>query len=902
MGDPRVVVAFDADFKGLTAGASGASGVIRSFDKDLTNVSGTATKLDAGLKAFSWTTFAGGALNVTTALAQVYTSLSNLDRVQLQVKNSMVGVERAEDLLAKKTSMLNAEMSKHGLLSEKSIRLRNEIATATDDLANKEEKLRLAQDQVNDTYILFGTNIVNTLFGTIQTLAGLKAMLAIKSLAVATAIDKETISIAANNAVGAVNIGIQTGMVASRGAMGGMIPALITKQDYLTKSGGALNTVMGAGVLGSGKLASGLNKLMTPAGGAGIAMLALSAALFTTGKSMDEMDGVVDNLYTRFYNVSLQTDAFGKSIDALVDRGDAMTVFGHKLAESLSFGMYNAPNLEKFAKQDATKMLKDLGPVFGKGLTIDSSVEDITKAINKKLEASEIFQANKRKTLIEDTFAQQGMKGLLDINATPEEIQIIKGFYDDVVSRSQVILDLAEKQGDAQITVAEAIETAAEGLQKELDLTHDITENIKKSALESLKFNDIKASGNRSEEDSLRIQEQAHRRIEEIKKNEIYKQGIDVIEYSKKFPNLSESDRMNFDSQSNRGMVLNITGVDLGEIANTLALPDAIKKANMHTFLSQYQKFPAGGKTDGVLDYLDKQASEYIKKTNNIDNAHKLYEMTGGKMGIKSQFGTGFFKSTGATAAYQVPRGSIRASSEFYENLKKIDNWNNSQAGQDIKLAASNFISVSGAWYTGKNKSQIGAGDSNAMFLAGALGFKPSNVDPVDGIINTSVGAMISESNAFLSTRIGSIPASMLSSAMNISIQKGQEASRGYLSNRPQYRSGTQMARSQGAEAGLLQRQTSASLFNNISSRFNGGNYGEYDATVMSSLLGATFAHPEIAQEYTSFQTKIAPILGITHNEFTSVLSESARGFSEIDDRMRYKGRLEQISTGATVF
>ena len=76
-------------------------------------------------------------------------------------------------------------------LSEKSIRLRNEIATATEDLTNKEEKLRLAQDQVNDTYILFTTNIVNTVFGSVQTLAGMYAMLSQRKIAdtVVTAIN-----------------------------------------------------------------------------------------------------------------------------------------------------------------------------------------------------------------------------------------------------------------------------------------------------------------------------------------------------------------------------------------------------------------------------------------------------------------------------------------------------------------------------------------------------------------------------------------------------------------------------------------------------------------------------------------------------------------------------------------
>ena len=194
-------------------------GNVQSLDKDLSSLTGKASKLDAGLKAFSWTTMAGGALNVSTALAQVYTSLSNLDRVQLQVKNSMVGVERAEDLLIKKTMMLNSEISKNGAATQKSIRLRNEIATATDDLANKEEKLKLAQDQVNDTYILFTTNIVNTAFGSVQTLAGMYSLLAQRKIAdtVVTAINSGATAVNTNEKI--KNIATAAGtIVANSGA------------------------------------------------------------------------------------------------------------------------------------------------------------------------------------------------------------------------------------------------------------------------------------------------------------------------------------------------------------------------------------------------------------------------------------------------------------------------------------------------------------------------------------------------------------------------------------------------------------------------------------------------------------------------------------------------------------
>jgi predicted nucleic acid-binding Zn-ribbon protein len=433
---------------------------------------------------------------------------------------------------------------------------------------------------------------------------------------------------------------------------------------------------------------------------------------------------------------------------------------------------------------------------------------------------------------------------------------------DDYILSLNIALDLAIKEGDI------------------LEQNRDI---IYQTLLNRKDLNNVSASGNKADENSLRTQ---NKLMDELKKNEIdFKHGVDLAK------------RFDIDPKSNRGIVLNITGVDLGQIANTLALPDAIKKANMHIFLKQFDN-TTGGKTQGALDYLNKQASDFIK----MSKANDLGAMTNGFIGSKVNFGLGFFKSTGATAAYQVARGSIKASAEFYSNLKKIDDWNNSLRGQEIKTAAS-LITGEAAWFTKGNEKKarkLSQAESDTLSLAGAFGFRPSNIDKVDGIIKTTVDSMISESNAFLNSMTGSIPGSMISgvfSAAGSLIQNIQKNNASAL-----YSAGPSGRYQLQQDINKSKNAAAASLFNNVVSRFNGGNYGEYDATVMSTLLGATFAHPEIAQEYTSFQTKIAPILGITHNEFTSVLSESTRGYSEIDDRMRYKGRLEQISTGATVF
>jgi len=169
----EVVIRFIADFEKFKGSVVSATGNIKKFEESVNSADKTSQKLDQGLKAFSWTVFAQGALNASTAAAQLYTSISNLARVQTNVKSALVGIERAEDLYARKTLQLNKEIQKNGFLSEKAILLREELATATEDLKVKEEKLALAQDQVNDTYILFTSNVVNTVFGTIQTLVGL---------------------------------------------------------------------------------------------------------------------------------------------------------------------------------------------------------------------------------------------------------------------------------------------------------------------------------------------------------------------------------------------------------------------------------------------------------------------------------------------------------------------------------------------------------------------------------------------------------------------------------------------------------------------------------------------------------------------------------------------------------
>ena len=495
MGENRVVVTFDADFKGLNAGASGASGVVRSLEKDVSSLSNASGKLDAGLKAFSWTAFAGGALNVTTAIAQVYTSLSNLDRVQLQVKNSMVGIERAEDLLARKTMQLNREIHKNNSNTERALQLRNEIATATEDLANKEEKLKLAQDQVNDTYILFGTNIINTVFGTVQTLVGLKTMLAVKSLGVAAAIDKETVSIGANTGAAILNTKAMAGMVASKSAMGGMVPGLnaaATSGSILTRVMGGLGGVMGVTVVGAVAAAAvGIGALVYEQIKAGDATVKLSDKL---------------NDLTKSYV------AAGEARKNLSMAGDFSNPFTGNISKTIK-------ELEtlKTEIQESTKKMQSAA--IAPSLTMSEadrikSIADPLRALDEiNLQLKEAYETQ---TNIE-TGLKAAIKGIIsgDLSkVTYDQSQIFHNVVDDIKKMVTSIDDLTPGVDDFNEVLIESLKTVKTTLNLEEDQLLIITNMI----TEERKLNDVRSSGNKAEEHSIKNQTDLWRQMAELKK------------------------------------------------------------------------------------------------------------------------------------------------------------------------------------------------------------------------------------------------------------------------------------------------------------------------------------------------------------------------------------------------
>jgi hypothetical protein len=151
---------------------------VDKFKDKATGASTSADNLGKGVKsageqsasaAINFQTMTQGAINLTTAFAQTYTSVSNIQRAHTSLAQSVVSLERAEDLLQRKQFKLNQEMSKAVPNMEKVQLLQNEISTSMDDYAVKQQKVKDQQDALNDTQLLFAVNLVNVGFSAIQT-------------------------------------------------------------------------------------------------------------------------------------------------------------------------------------------------------------------------------------------------------------------------------------------------------------------------------------------------------------------------------------------------------------------------------------------------------------------------------------------------------------------------------------------------------------------------------------------------------------------------------------------------------------------------------------------------------------------------------------------------------------
>jgi uncharacterized membrane protein YgcG len=179
MARDNVTFKFRIDLSQMTVEARKAVDLLNKLDRASDKASVAVDRLgkssqDTGRKtaaaAVNFQTATQGALNLSTAIVQTYTSISNLDRANNRAKMSVIAVARAEDLLANKLERQNTLRTSGLAGSQKYANITKEISTATADLTVKTEKMRIEQAAVNDIYMLFATNIANVAISSLQTI------------------------------------------------------------------------------------------------------------------------------------------------------------------------------------------------------------------------------------------------------------------------------------------------------------------------------------------------------------------------------------------------------------------------------------------------------------------------------------------------------------------------------------------------------------------------------------------------------------------------------------------------------------------------------------------------------------------------------------------------------------
>lgn len=145
---------FSSDADRATQGA--AAGMDR-YEESAEQAAATTQRLSIDMKGLVLSMS-----GMATSAIGIITSMSNLDRAAQRVEKSHVAVARAEDLLATTQARLN-KMVEAGQTNTEQYRVYVEkLQTAYDDLRVKTEDVKLAQDALGDTQILFATTIANT--------------------------------------------------------------------------------------------------------------------------------------------------------------------------------------------------------------------------------------------------------------------------------------------------------------------------------------------------------------------------------------------------------------------------------------------------------------------------------------------------------------------------------------------------------------------------------------------------------------------------------------------------------------------------------------------------------------------------------------------------------------------
>ena len=850
----------------------------------------------AAASAVNFQTATQGMLNLSTAAVQTFTSISNLDRANNRAKMSIIAVARAEDLLNNKQERLN-QLRESGTASAAQLaNMEREIATATADLTVKQEKQAIEQAAVNDIYMLFATNVANVTVSSMQTLAVLdKSDILLKKGRV---LGQKLLTLTTWQSVAAT----RAESAARRENMAGLM-ALPAVNNAAALSYKSLTFAQRASTMATRAGTMALNGLKIALGPIGLIFIGISAAMVAYEQNLGNIKDIINDLLgiTDDFEQNLldDRDATEELTNATIDLHSAVGKpdsweSAVKAMQKYRQELKNIRDEQLLAKQ-ADALIKQGLPqqiagfsAGGKTAQQTGVLETIVNLLDPRTyapSAAAQLQPMIPPTAI-DVIKQQGLQPDIEF----KDIGGFKALQPLTVTRPTGekvdIQDLIERLTTAELLAqsSEFRRRVYEQQQLQLKATKLAREGLIPSFTRAAEF-DVAMGG------EFLISDKPNKKYSDILGYEIsdYEAGflyskakrggnISLTKEERQVVKLIDEERgvdrdllRDYDKDlrklSNREIVKKVYDVDLFKIADVIDTNEALRLGKFQKELRGFRD-TTGGQTDALLELINQQIPAGRKTEKGLDILAKMNKLSGGLVAPGMEFGTGFFKSTGATAAYQVPRGSIRASDEFYRRISRKDSFNNSLGG--LMMNELNNLKGSGQMVYSSAHRDI---------------FKQRNFRGIPG--KTAFTKAISlgiKGNSEYMAAIRAIPDVNRESEDNMrqayaAIRQAETIANDYIA---------MVTANMGAigfsdiifQRAITEGRSTQSIYR--------------DVGLLAASRRTNFDNVEIIN-------KASSKLGLTNSQIFDIRFNSNRGDVELEDRLRWLDRRESMSTGASV-
>tara|TARA_R110000824_G_scaffold158755_1_gene332791 strand:+ start:912 stop:3548 length:2637 start_codon:yes stop_codon:yes gene_type:complete len=818
--------------------------------------------------AINFQTATQGMLNLSTAAVQTFTSISNLDRANNRAKMSVIAVARAEDLLANKIERQNTLRAAGQLGSQKDINITKEIATAKADLTVKTEKMGIEQAAVNDIYMLFATNIANVTISSIQTIAildknqiilnGLKAagmkLNNLLSINAARAAYSEAAASAVNSTAKGVAIGVTAKLTV---AMYGLAAA--------TRAVVAANPL-----------------LMVAMAGLTVAWAVHETDILGTKTALDGYIGVEKDHLELMEAERLAANALSQANGDLTQSYKKLSPVAEAHYKMLRDFMVNTGNARLAAQYEAKLMgasPQGFSQPSGTGGQIGTSGGGISETgISETGTASSVATTPTQVSsggFLPMSYGDTGSSGIESSVVTPASITSDKTKADPFGSVLQQELykglNPIQKRTTNIILAAEAAVAGRPGAAAAYLLRADQITAAANSYVEPKHFTfaDILKDPSMTSDNFFGAKMAKPRPGLRPELNE-FKFGIDI------------ASREGIDPKSTRGKVLNKTGRDIGTIGQFIDVNEGIRLANLQTTMSGFSN-TKGGKSALLAEALALGGSDHGGLSKGTTDMLSGFGAVARNKAYNIALGNG---QLSATAAYQVPKGSVRASAGFYQRLAiKDDNTNRLRTGGVLREGME--IDEQGAVTGGFTSLSAFRADSKIQY------FKKTQqslnyVGLFGGGVQSRPGGLGKSGILREYSRIND----QASSYRDILSRAGL----GLKSNIPSFGRALSYSQHQTRRAELI---SILSYNNNQLAKAEQINIlsGGYD---LGAFRGSSLSAPALSDKVLE-QDMLMKSIGLDRTEAFQIIDTFSRGREEIDDRIRWKDRINNISTGTTV-